>query len=65
MQPTPLTDKFLADLQVKMNDLKLKQTELSAILGTSKVTVNRYFRGVRRPSSEFVLKIQEWIKTQR
>lgn len=64
MKPTPLTDKFLEDLRLKMQELKIKKTKLANYLEMPKQSINRYFHTAksRKPTGEVILKIQEWIK---
>lgn len=61
-QPTPLTDKFLEDLRLKLKDLRIKKNHFAKLLGTSPQVINTYFHNVRKPTGEMVLRMIELIK---
>jgi len=61
-RPTPLTDKFLHDLRERMEQLKVNQVKLAHDMKTTKQHVWCWFNGKRRPSAEYILSLQQWMK---
>lgn len=61
-RPTPLTDKFIFDLKSRMLDAKINHRRLSKDIGVMEQHAYRWFKGLSKPTSEYLLKIQVWMK---
>lgn len=62
----PLTDAFIEQLKIKMQETKMKKTSLATLLGISKQYLNFWFQlpRSRNPNGENILRIQEILKIQ-
>lgn len=64
MKERPLTDIFIHQLRDRMKFLKIRQTDLATLLGTSKQYVHCWFKKprTRNPCGEVILRLQELMK---
>lgn len=60
----PLTDKFIHDLRLKMQEHpKVTKVSLAEMLQMSKQQLHCYFKRTKNPCSETLLKIQELLRS--